>query len=82
MLEREIFLSCCFISVIFISCFPSLHVELPEAQKLQNNIEVFAIFVYRYWREKSLTYYIIKAIMKKNKGRIQTWNIVTFCALF
>lgn len=48
MTEIEISVSCCFISVIFISCFPSLYAELPAAQKLQHNIEVLAMFVYGY----------------------------------
>lgn len=49
----------------------------------QHNLDFFfAIFAYGYWREKFLTYYIIKAIMKKNVGRLQTLNIVAFCALF
>lgn len=69
--------------VVSIFCFPSLHVELPAAQVLQQNINIIARYAYRYWREKSLAYCIIKAIMKRTHiSRIQNLNFVTFCALF
>lgn len=75
--DIEILVRCCF------HLFISLHVELPAAQVLQHSIGVIGMYAYRYWREKSLANYIIKAIMKKKHiGRIHTLNFVTFCALF
>lgn len=50
---------------------------------LQHRIDAIAMYLYRYWKEKFIAYYIIKAIMKKKHfGRIKTLNFVAFCALF